>query len=481
MHSGEELVAGNRKPGPQNPFSTPQNIRDGTNSLQPTPKPSTSGFWQGVESASDGVYAVLSQRLLTLANQGLSAMDLQRSLLAKYGDQAAAEAEKYFGYVTDQVKNAADWESLNKLAGPVLGQESFQAGVVVGFAESLVGDAASLLGLLKMLVLAGMYQRTQSPSTLIVDPMSAVMLLAVKCVPTFAEQTKAADEQLQKMVKELLEIARHPLDFIEAVGRNAWKGGMNDLEQLKFYAHQNTLMSQFQAGRIVGRVLYQVTMAILMVVGAAGAVAKLASKFPELLRIAGIIGKGGELGDLVEVTEAGGGAAKAVEKGPEFVKVDDFGKTKTTAPEPKPEAPPNEPPPTKTEPPPPPAAPIDYDGHVLQGEVKPNGKVVGGHSTATGQVKVIPGTEAGRNSLGVYKAKIEVPDPSNPGQFIPKSNNGGYSTMFPDDWSGDRIKAEVNAAFQNKTVSGNTWSGTTPSGVKVQGYLQPKTTVYPVL
>src|SRR5215472_7294238 len=102
MHSGEELVAGNRKPGPQNPFSTPQNIRDGTNSLQPTPKPSTSGFWQGVESASDGVYAVLSQRLLTLANQGLSAMDLQRSLLAKYGDQAAAEAEKYFGYVTDQ-------------------------------------------------------------------------------------------------------------------------------------------------------------------------------------------------------------------------------------------------------------------------------------------------------------------------------------------------------------------------------------------
>jgi hypothetical protein len=53
--------------------------------------------------------------------------------------------------------------------------------------------------------------------------------------------------------------------------------------------------------------------------------------------------------------------------------------------------------------------------------------------------------------------------------------------MFPKSWTTDRIKVEVDSAFQNKTVIGNKWTGTTPSGVKVEGYLSPKTTVYPKL
>ncbi len=474
-------MAGNQKPGPQNPAANPRNIRDGTNSLQAMPQPSTAGSWQNVESAADGVYAVLSNGLSSLSSQGLSAFNLKWSLYAKYGDQASATAEAYFQHVIDEVKNAADWEALNKAAGPLIGGQSFQAGVVVGFGESLGGDVASLLGLVKMLVLAAIYQRTQTPATLVLDPMSAVMVIAVKCIPAFAAQTKAADDQLKKMVEDLFKIAKDPLGFIAIVGKNVWKGSMDDLDQLKTYSNQNTLISQFQAGRIVGRVLYQVVMAILMVVGAAGAVAKLASKVPELLRIAGILGKGGELEDLVELTKAEGTATEIVEKAPEVIKDPNFGKSKGAAPKPDTETPKLPRDEEKPPPPPPPPAPIDYDGHILQGEVKANGKVVGGHSTATGQVRVIPGTETGRNSVGVYKAKIEVPDPSNPGQFIPKSNNGGYSTMFPDDWSADRIKTEVDAAFQNKTVNGNMWSGTTPGGVQVQGYLQPKTTVYPVL
>lgn len=126
-------------------------------------------------------------------------------------------------------------------------------------------------------------------------------------------------------------------------------------------------------------------------------------------------------------------------------------------------------------------APIDFDGHILSAEVKPNGNVVGGHSTATGKVRVIPGTSSAPNAQGVYKAKIEVPSPNNPGQFLPKTNNGGSSTMFPDAWSADRVKVEVDAAYKNrKNVVGNTWQGITPSGVKVKGYLMPKTTVYPI-
>lgn len=129
---------------------------------------------------------------------------------------------------------------------------------------------------------------------------------------------------------------------------------------------------------------------------------------------------------------------------------------------------------------------IDFDGHVLSAEIKSNGNVVGGHSTATGEVQVIPGTASAPNAQGVYSAKIEVADPNNPGQFLPKTNGypSGTSTMFPDNWSAARVKVEVDAAFQSRTpVPGkpNMWQGVTPSGVKVEGYLTPKVTVYPKL
>jgi hypothetical protein len=126
------------------------------------------------------------------------------------------------------------------------------------------------------------------------------------------------------------------------------------------------------------------------------------------------------------------------------------------------------------------SAPIDFNGHTLGGEVKANGNVVGGHSTASGDVRIIQGTESAPNAQGVYQARIEVPDPANPGQWLSKSNNGGVSTMFPNSWTADRIKVEVDAAYQNRVITGNKWTGVTPSGVKVEGYLAPNTTVYPI-
>lgn len=126
-------------------------------------------------------------------------------------------------------------------------------------------------------------------------------------------------------------------------------------------------------------------------------------------------------------------------------------------------------------------APIDFDGHIFSAEIKANGNVVGGHSIVTGNVQVIPGTATAPNAQGVYSAKIQVADPKNPGQFLPKTNNGGISTLFPDSWSPARIRFEVDAAFQNRTIVGNKWTGTTPSGVRVEGYIKPKTTVYPKL
>ncbi|TVT89826.1 hypothetical protein FPT15_18785 [Pseudomonas sp. RGB] len=43
------------------------------------------------------------------------------------------------------------------------------------------------------------------------------------------------------------------------------------------------------------------------------------------------------------------------------------------------------------------------------------------------------------------------------------------------------MKVEVDGAFHNRTVVGNKWTEITPSGVQVEGYMSPKTTVYPKL
>lgn len=131
-------------------------------------------------------------------------------------------------------------------------------------------------------------------------------------------------------------------------------------------------------------------------------------------------------------------------------------------------------------------APIDFDGHILNAEIKRNGNVVGGHSIASGNVKVLE--RIGQpDKNGVYEAKIAIADPSNPGKYLAKSNNQGRSTMFPDSWTASRLKVEVDAAYKNRVLhpdpqkaAKGMWYGKTPSGVIVEGYTQPNTTVYPL-
>lgn len=124
-------------------------------------------------------------------------------------------------------------------------------------------------------------------------------------------------------------------------------------------------------------------------------------------------------------------------------------------------------------------APIDFDGHILNVEISKRGKLTGGHSIANGKVNIV--SKSAPNAQGVYEAKISVSDPKNPNKVLTKN-----STMFPDSWSADRVKVEVDAAYKNKSIVTNSrgermWEGITPSGVKVTGYLEPNTTVYPLM
>lgn len=74
---------------------------------------------------------------------------------------------------------------------------------------------------------------------------------------------------------------------------------------------------------------------------------------------------------------------------------------------------------------------------------------------------------------------MKTPD----GRWIEKVSNNGENTMFPKDWDAQKVQVEIESAWARRTSVANQpnmWSGTSDSGVKIQGYLEPRTTAYPV-
>ena len=131
-------------------------------------------------------------------------------------------------------------------------------------------------------------------------------------------------------------------------------------------------------------------------------------------------------------------------------------------------------------------APIDFDNHIINGEINASGKAVGGHSTAGINNNVKIDRLHSVSSNGVRTADISVFD-QNTNQWIPKVKRDGITpqetTLFPESWTESRIKVEVDIAYKNRIISQtrrNIWEGTTPSGIKVEGYIAPNTTVYPL-
>ena len=128
-------------------------------------------------------------------------------------------------------------------------------------------------------------------------------------------------------------------------------------------------------------------------------------------------------------------------------------------------------------------APIDFDGHIINGEINARGLAVGGHSTLGNNVRI--DAYAAKNPIGtngVRNVVISVYNPST-GKWVQKADRFGevqLTTLFPESWSRSRIIVEVDIAYNNKIVTGRYWEGTTPSGIKVRGYLSPNTTVYPL-
>lgn len=131
------------------------------------------------------------------------------------------------------------------------------------------------------------------------------------------------------------------------------------------------------------------------------------------------------------------------------------------------------------------SSPIDFK-HILGADYKRRtGEPTGGHTLLNGDVRVIDGTESTPDGSGVYRAQVQMADPQRPGQWLTKTDRNGNpmpNTMFPKHWTAEQVVSEVNAAWHSptKTIRGDKWSALTPSGVRVEGYLEPRVTAYPV-
>jgi hypothetical protein len=124
-------------------------------------------------------------------------------------------------------------------------------------------------------------------------------------------------------------------------------------------------------------------------------------------------------------------------------------------------------------------SPVDI-AHTIGADFNPRTRqVTGGHSLLNNDVRIDIVTAA-PDANGVYKASISMQAPD--GSWIAKTTNRGENTMFPKNWDAARIQAEVESAWNatDKVVTGNKWSGVSSSGVKIEGFVQPRTTAYPV-
>jgi hypothetical protein len=103
----------------------------------------------------------------------------------------------------------------------------------------------------------------------------------------------------------------------------------------------------------------------------------------------------------------------------------------------------------------PPATQASANFHIdfnhIEGEVH-HGFAKGGHFYNSPKIRIlgIPiniATPDGVNN-GVVQAQIEIKDAT--GAYIPKSNNGGFSTLLPQAWSLDKAKGELTEAWNAK-------------------------------
>ncbi|MGL4741840.1 MAG: EndoU domain-containing protein [Sarcina sp.] len=105
--------------------------------------------------------------------------------------------------------------------------------------------------------------------------------------------------------------------------------------------------------------------------------------------------------------------------------------------------------------------------HIFLGSINSKGEVEGYHydNIKNTNSNIVPGTKQPPNAYGVYEAKAIIN-----GQK--KSDNGGYSTFFPNSMSPQAVINAINTAYNNRHhISGSIYIGKASNGMEIEMYL----------
>ena len=177
------------------------------------------------------------------------------------------------------VQRSDGWTRLQPLVVSLLGPQTFGLGVVYGMGENLVGGVVGLAQLAKIFLLADLYDRAHQPALMAVGPLGPFQrVLAEVSMRTFRQELEAAHAERDALLAELKYVVTHPVEVLGNIGAD-YAGKWRRFEEL---STQQTLSGQFEAGRIVGEVLLDV----LTLIGGGAAAVKAAAGIPKLTRLA---------------------------------------------------------------------------------------------------------------------------------------------------------------------------------------------------
>jgi len=121
--------------------------------------------------------------------------------------------------------------------------------------------------------------------------------------------------------------------------------------------------------------------------------------------------------------------------------------------------------------------------HIFEGEINRKGLAVGYHHRLNGKDAVnarMVKLTGMPNTQGVYIGRVEIRN-LNTGKWVSKLSS---STFFPDRWSQAQVLREIQGAFASANKNKEPWQGTSPSGLKIEGYYNKTTntitTAYPI-
>lgn len=109
-------------------------------------------------------------------------------------------------------------------------------------------------------------------------------------------ELESAHEQRDAILHELGEILSHPLDFAEQLPGKIKAEYSEKWRRAEKLRAGSSLSDQFEAGKIIGELLMEVLLTIIAVIDVAGVAVKLASKAPQLVRLARSVRLGGGAG-----------------------------------------------------------------------------------------------------------------------------------------------------------------------------------------